>query len=814
MAIGRISGPMLFSNLERQGVDLAFQSNLLYLDVTNLRVGVINSSPQYAFDSSGNVKLSNIIIQGNTISSNTGKIDLGTTSNITISGGAQNYVLYTDGNGNLSWGEISQLDSIFGNILLANNTISIQNLNGNLVLEANGNGAVTTGNDFYVSGNLYAANFSGNLSGNGAAFGGNVSAEWFNGNVQASIINVDTENVINGNATNYFIFNLNSTIGNILTLVAGNLSTANLLATGGTIYNVNLQANNLSSGNALITGGDISNVNAQFNNFSTANALVSGGILYNIDLQANNFSTANALINGGSIYNVDLQANNFSSGNALINGGDLSNINAQINNLSSANILLIGGEISNVNAQINNFSTANALVSGGVLYNVDLQSNNFSTANALVSGGVLYNVDLQANNFSTANALITGGNIQNVDAQVNNLSSGNILLSGGIIYNVDIQANNFSSGNALINGGDISNVNAQINNFSTANALVTGGVIYNVDIQANNFSTGNVLISGGYLYNISNITSVTGNVQSWYASELNVTNGNIQTLVSPNLSSSNLVVTGGYISLSNANVTTANLGNIKIEDITVSSITGNLILSPLLSNSNAVVVINGTSALQLPSGTTAQQPTAYAGAIRWNSSNNSLEIYTGSAWISLLSQINNQTISPDGASYTYTLDYSTTAEGIIVSVNGTLQAPGTAYTVAGNQITFSEIPLITDIISVRFIASGTVTAENAQEINAANITLTTGAVLIDSFNKNVYRSAKYLASTTGSTGSEFAEFSITQFGSNVSVSNVNKSITTSSLISVTANISGDLVQIYSTSSESAVMRLQKTYFII
>jgi len=682
MAIGRISGPMLFSNLERQGVDLAFQSNLLYLDVTNLRVGVINSSPQYAFDSSGNVKLSNIIIQGNTISSNTGKIDLGTTSNITISGGAQNYVLYTDGNGNLSWGEISQLDSIFGNILLTNNTISIQNLDGNLVLEANGNGSVTTGNDFYVSGNLYAANFSGNLSGNGAAFVGNVSAEWFNGNVLATIISVDTQNVINGNASSYFIFDLNSTNGNISTLVAGNLSTGNLLATGGTINNIDLQANNFSTGNALILGGDISNVNAQINNLSSANILLSGGQVYNVDLQANNFSTANALINGGSIYNVDLQANNF------------------------------------------------------------------------------------------------------------------------------------STGNALINGGDISNVNAQINNFSTANALVTGGVIYNVDIQANNLSTSNILVSGGYLYNISNITSATGNVQSWYASELNVTTGNIQTLVATNLSSGNLVATGGFISLSNANITTANLGNVKIEDVTVSSITGDLILSPLLSNSNAVVIINGTSALQLPSGTTGQQPSAYAGAIRWNSSNNSIEVYTGSAWISLLSQVNNQTISPDGASYTYTLDYSTTAEGIIVSVNGTLQAPGTAYTVTGNQITFSEIPLITDIISVRFIASGTVTAENAQEINAANITLTTSPVLIDSFNKNVYRSAKYLASTTGSTGSEFAEFLITQFASNVSVSNVNKSVTTSSLISVTANISGDLVQIYSTSSESAVMRLQKTYFIV
>ena len=39
MAIGRISGSMLYSNLERQGVDLAFEGNILYVDVTNRRLG-------------------------------------------------------------------------------------------------------------------------------------------------------------------------------------------------------------------------------------------------------------------------------------------------------------------------------------------------------------------------------------------------------------------------------------------------------------------------------------------------------------------------------------------------------------------------------------------------------------------------------------------------------------------------------------------------------------------------------------------------------------------------------------------------------
>jgi hypothetical protein len=160
------------------------------------------------------------------------------------------------------------------------------------------------------------------------------------------------------------------------------------------------------------------------------------------------------------------------------------------------------------------------------------------------------------------------------------------------------------------------------------------------------------------------------------------------------------------------------------------------------------------------------------------------------------------------------LDYSTTAEGIIVSINGTLQQPGVAYTVAGTQITFAEIPLATDIISIRYIAAGTVTAENTQEINSGNIALTTGAVLIDSFDQTTYRSAKYLASTTASSSAEFAEFGVTQFDTTVTVSNVNRAVTGSALANITANISGSTVRVYATSSEAAQMRLQKTYIIV
>jgi hypothetical protein len=53
MAIGRISGQMLKSNLLRSGTDLAFETTLLVLDVTNSRVGVGTASPARQLHISG-----------------------------------------------------------------------------------------------------------------------------------------------------------------------------------------------------------------------------------------------------------------------------------------------------------------------------------------------------------------------------------------------------------------------------------------------------------------------------------------------------------------------------------------------------------------------------------------------------------------------------------------------------------------------------------------------------------------------------------------------------------------------------------------
>ena len=60
MAIGRISGSVLKSNLTRNGTDLAFETNLLYLDVTNSRIGIGTSEPSTALHVNGTVTASAI----------------------------------------------------------------------------------------------------------------------------------------------------------------------------------------------------------------------------------------------------------------------------------------------------------------------------------------------------------------------------------------------------------------------------------------------------------------------------------------------------------------------------------------------------------------------------------------------------------------------------------------------------------------------------------------------------------------------------------------------------------------------------------
>jgi hypothetical protein len=117
MAIGRITGPMLNSNLDRQVVNIAIEGNILYVDVVNRRIGV-NTIPTQALDINGAANIAGIVISGNTISGNTGTINfsdivnLGSITNVQITGGSPYNLPYTNGFGSLQFDNLASIAAL------------------------------------------------------------------------------------------------------------------------------------------------------------------------------------------------------------------------------------------------------------------------------------------------------------------------------------------------------------------------------------------------------------------------------------------------------------------------------------------------------------------------------------------------------------------------------------------------------------------------------------------------------------------------------------------------------------------------------
>ena len=163
MAIGRISGPLLKSNLVRDGVDLAFETDLLYLDVTNSRIGVNTATPTTDLDVNGTIRTTNLILDsgldvgnlhlsGNTISS-----DLSTISFRASAGEATVYhtIVHID------------------DIQIQGNTISTITSSADLELRPNGTGIVDIVGNTNILGNLTV---TGNIGATGnVTIGGNIT---------------------------------------------------------------------------------------------------------------------------------------------------------------------------------------------------------------------------------------------------------------------------------------------------------------------------------------------------------------------------------------------------------------------------------------------------------------------------------------------------------------------------------------------------------------------------------------------------------------------------------------------------------------
>ena len=187
--LGRIGGQVLTDNLLRAGVDLAFETDLLYLDVTNQRIGVKDSTPVYDLDVNGNIHATELTAVTQIAP---GNLRINSLETITTSvGGIDVYI-----NGG---GEIFHDRLVTANLVLDGNLISSVS-NSNIVLDPNGSGTVELRSNTNITGDLAVSgniSMSGNLTGLGTLTFGNQT-------IDTVTINTDfTQSIIPGDDLTY-----------------------------------------------------------------------------------------------------------------------------------------------------------------------------------------------------------------------------------------------------------------------------------------------------------------------------------------------------------------------------------------------------------------------------------------------------------------------------------------------------------------------------------------------------------------------------------------------------------------------------------
>lgn len=274
----------------------------------------------------------------------------------------------------------------------------------------------------------------------------------------------------------------------------------------------------------------------------------------------------------------------------------------------------------------------------------------------------------------------------------------------------------------------------------------------------------------------------------------------------------------------------------------------------------AKLIINSTASMILPTGTTAQRPSNSGGAdvsgmFRFNSTLSALEVYNGSEWDIITTQftvITAEQLVGDDTTTVFTLGGTSTTAATIVAINGVVQIPTTAYSVSGNQLTFTEAPATGDTVDVRRLATTSVVealasvngfmqiiAQNdgvflftgstgttattqwntaGAEVNLRANTLVSNdltAVEIDTFSAAQYSSAEYTVTATlkDTNIREVAKILAVHNNTTATIATYGVICTAgNALTAFTANIVGGNVKLYATTTNAnTVIRVDTVY---
>ena len=780
MAIGRISGQMLKANLLRSGTDLAFETNLLALDVTNSRVGVGTASPATTFHVSATDA---IRVPSGTTAQRPGSPANGdirynsTTSQIEGYSNGQFRSMVGSGISNVVEDTTPQL----GGDLDINGNAIVSTSDGNIAITPNGTGEVDISKVDIDSGAIDGTAIGANSASTGAfttlSSSGNTtigdasgdtttfnSASWTLANATtvsgtwANLGTVTTADINGGSIDGAVIGAASAAAGTFTNLTASGTTISITDSNGsGVIDGVNIGANsagtgaftNVTTSGTLTVGGNLT-VNGTTTTIDSATLTVEDPMIQlaknNSGGAANSFDQG-LFFNRGSLDNVvflwDESADEFVAAvSASEDGTTAGNVTLdsyagmrvgvlKASELNTGTIKAADGTASSTIAN----STGVHTIASSVLTTTDI---NGGTVDGVTIGGASAGAGTFTTLASTGNTTIGDASGDTTTFNSASWTLANATTVSGTWANLGTVTTADING-GTIDGAAIGGASASTGAFTTIDA--SQGIDIPADSQSLRIGAGNdfTVVHDGSNTAIANAT---GNLTITTAASssviINEDSADVDFRVESNGNTHGLFV---------------DAGNDRV---------GVMTSSP----GYALDVSGSTDAIKLPSGTTAQRPTATAGIIRYNSQTSKYEACNdGSTYVELaiagdVPSISKVSATGDGSSTVFGSFFGSapeTVNNVLVFIDNVMQEPTENYTVSGTTITFTSAPHSgARIFALTGFDNTALASSGVARTQTSSVSFESTATTIMSFNQASYRSAELLITITDAANTEYS----------------------------------------------------------
>ena len=454
MALGRISGPLLKDDLVRNGVNLSFETDLLYLlvntaDSADYKVGIKNSNPAYTLDVTGTIRTTSLLAT----------------------------------------------DSKVGNVVSSGQTITTYF--GDLILDTlNHAGTITANSNVLVNGDLHA---TGNITADGnITLGNSISNDTvtFGAEITSSIIpktnelyDLGSDPISGGHRWNH--------------IYTKALTLADLTVTGTTSFNtLNVTNNATIGGDLAVNGGDITTTStgtvSVFDTNATAINIGHAATAINIGT-----STTNVLIDGNLTVNgvrtiINTQSLEISDTIVYLGTGNTANLldigfvghfdngtyqhTGLIRDHSDGTWKLFSNEIAEVGSVVD-FS--------GVVYD-PLKIGGLTATTGNFSGNLAVNSTKFTVNATTGNTAFTGDLAINSTKFTVNATTGNTAFTGDLAINSNKFTVAASTGNTAVAGTLNVTGHTTFEGVTSTGATGTGNIVYSISPTI----TGHITVEG------------------------------------------------------------------------------------------------------------------------------------------------------------------------------------------------------------------------------------------------------------------------------------------------------------------------------